>query len=106
LVPTAIRGALTICSQKKIEEIGVENNELKKIFTKLSELPKEKRLIPFSREDVELSIEQLQTLENNGVTYSEKEEYYMPEIYRAGLNFKLKTGARPRVLALSRKVLK
>jgi hypothetical protein len=58
------------------------------------------------RDQTGLTIEQVQTLENNGVAYLEKEEYYIPEIYRAGLGFKLKAGARPRVLALSRKVRK
>jgi len=38
--------------------------------------------------------------------YIIREEYYMGEIFRAGLNFKLKVGARPRVLPLSRKVQK
>ncbi|MFH0729487.1 MAG: ParA family protein [Pseudomonadota bacterium] len=104
LIPTAIRDALKACSKEKITEIGVENNDLKKIFTKLRELPAESRQIPFVREQVGLDIDQIQALENNGVAYGEKEEYYMPEIYRDGLGFKLKAGARPRVLALSRKV--
>jgi MinD-like ATPase involved in chromosome partitioning or flagellar assembly len=106
LVPTAIRGALQVCSKEKIEEIGVENGVLKEIFTKLRELSSECRQIPFEREQVGLSMDELKVLENNGVTYGEKEEYYMPEIFRAGLGFKLKAGARPRVLALSRKVRK
>lgn len=106
LVPAAIRGALQVCSKEKIEEIGVENSELKDIFAKLRELSDEHRQIPFEREQVGLSIDELKVLDNNGVVYSEKEGYYMPEIFRAGLEFKLKAGARPRVLALSRKVRK
>jgi len=106
LVPIAIRGALTKCSEEKIKEISVENSNLKEIFDKLRGLPVEKRQIPFVREQVDLNVDQIQSLENNGVAYGEKEEYYMPEIYRAGLGFKLKKGARPRVLALSRRVRK
>jgi len=106
LVPTAIKGALQVCSTEKINEISIENNELKEIFNKLRDLSQEYRQIPFVRDQAGLTIEQVQTLENNGVAYLEKEEYYIPEIYRAGLGFKLKAGARPRVLALSRKVRK
>ena len=104
LTPTAIRGALQACSKEKINEIGVENRELKEIFNKLRELNDEHRQIPFEREQVGLSIDELKALENNGVAYGENEEYYMPEIFRTGLGFKLKAGARPRVLALSRKI--
>jgi hypothetical protein len=106
LIPSAIRAALQFCSNEKIKEISIENIDLKEIFNKLRELPPENRLIPFTREQTGLTIEQVQTLENNGVAYLEKEEYYIPEIYRAGLGFKLKAGARPRVLALSRKARK
>lgn len=106
LVPTAIKSALQVCSTEKINEISIENNELKEIFNKLRDLSQEYRQIPFVRDQTGLTIEQVQTLENNGVAYLEKEEYYIPEIYRAGLGFKLKAGARPRVLALSRRVRK
>ena len=106
LVPAAIRGALTACSKEKIDEIGVENKTLKEIFATLRGQPEPNRQIPFERESVGLSIEEMKVLENNGVVYGEKDEYYMPEIFRAGLEFKLKAGARPRVLALSRKVRK
>ena len=104
LAPTAIRGALQVCSKEKINEIGIENNELKDIFNKLSELNNEHRQIPFLREEVGLTIDELKALENNGIAYGENEAYYMPEIFRTGLGFKLKAGARPRVLALSRKI--
>ena len=48
-------------------------------------------------------------LEEMGVIYEDKEKedterFYMPEIFREGLSFS-GTGARPRVLALKRKVL-
>ncbi len=104
LVPTAMRSALQMCSKEKIGEISVENSDLKTIFSKLRELSPDHRQIPFVREDVDLSVDQIQSLENNGVVYGEKEEYFMPEIYRAGLGFKPKAGARPSVLALSRKI--
>lgn len=40
---------------------------------------------------------------DNGVVIQEKDEYYMPEIFRYGLKFTLKSGARPRVLSLARR---
>lgn len=106
LVPTAIRGAIKVCSKEKIGEISIENNRLEAIFNKLKALDAAARMIPFDREQVQLTIDEMLTLENNGVVYKETDDYYMPEIFRDGLNFKLKAGARPRVLALSRKVRK
>jgi hypothetical protein len=39
LVPAAIRGSLTECSRKKIEEIKIENETLKNIFLELVPFP-------------------------------------------------------------------
>jgi hypothetical protein len=102
LVPTAIRGALPECSREKIEEISIENTALKNVFSRLRGLPEDSKQIPFTREQVGLNTEELQTLEDNGVVLREGEEYYMPEIFRLGLSFRLKSGKRPRVLTLVR----
>lgn len=103
LVPNAIRHALPECSENKIKEIEIENTALKNIFTKLRELPEATRKIPFTREETQLSTEEIKTLVNNGVVIREGDEYYMPEIFRLGLEFALKGGARPRVLYLARR---
>lgn len=101
LAPKAIRDALPECSKNKIKEIEIENTALKNIFTKLRELPEANRKIPFTREETQLSTEEITTLVNNGVVIREGDEYYMPEIFRLGLDFALKGGARPRVLYLA-----
>lgn len=103
LAPAAIRSVLPECSRKKIEEIEMENMELKAIFSKLRALPRETRQIPFTRADVSLQSEEIATLEANGVVLQEDNEYYLPEIFRLGLNFERAAGARPRILALARR---
>jgi cellulose biosynthesis protein BcsQ len=101
LVPQAIRNALEPCSRAKVEEIRLENPKLDEIFTKLESLPDGDRQIPFTRDQVNLTAEELKTLEDNGAVLREGEEYYMPEIFRPGLGFKLRRGARPRVMILA-----
>ena len=101
LVPTAIRTAIGECSKTKIEEIQSENPVLGGVFTRLTGLQDDKKQIPFTREQVSLDIDDLKILEDNGVVLREGEEYYMPEIFRLGLGFTLKTGKRPRVLSLT-----
>lgn len=104
LAPTAIRGALPDASKVKVEEIQIENTALKGIFTKLQGLGSESKKIPFTREDIGLSLDEMKILEDNGVVIREKDEYYMPEIFRFGLDFTMKAGARPKVLSLARRV--
>ena len=104
LAPTAIRGALPESSKEKVDEIQIENTALKGIFTKLKGLVDENRKIPFTREDIGLSLDEMKILEDNGVVIREKDEYYMPEIFRFGLDFTMKADARPKVLSLARRV--
>ncbi len=104
LVPTAIRNAVRTCSEEKIKEIKIENPTLGKIFDKLSTFTGEAKQIPFSRDQLGLEPNEVNTLETNGVLFRDGEEYYMPEIYRLALGFRLKAGARPRVISLSRRV--
>jgi MinD-like ATPase involved in chromosome partitioning or flagellar assembly len=107
LVPVAIRGSVGECSEQKIKEIEQENPRLGSILNKLkNETDPEKKGIPFRREEITLEANEIKILEDNGVILKEKEEYYMPEIFRRGLACKLKKGARPRVIYLSRRTRK
>lgn len=103
LVPSAIRNSIKECSIDKIAEIEQENETLKVIFAKLKALDPEERLIPFTQEQVGLSLDELAILEKSGAILRDEEEYYMPEIFRRGLAFNLKAGKRPRVLTLARR---
>jgi len=103
LVPNAIKGALPECSREKIQEIENENTSLKKVFAKLRDLPEANRKIPFIRDTIQLSLEEMKILEDNGVVIREKDEYYMPEIFRLGLGFLLTAAGRPKVIALARR---
>jgi MinD-like ATPase involved in chromosome partitioning or flagellar assembly len=102
LVPQAIRDAVAECSTEKIREISEENVQLKRIFEQLRLVPDESRSIPFTSEQVGLDAQDLLLLETNGVLVSYEREYFMPEIFRRGLDFRLPQGARPRVLAVAR----
>jgi hypothetical protein len=79
---------------------------LKDVFTKLRNLPEEKRKIPFAREQVLLTVEEMKILEENGVVIREKDDYYMPEIFRFGLGFSLTAAGRPAVMSLERRAAK
>lgn len=103
LVPAAIKGALPECSTEKIKEIELENNALKDVFTKLRDLLEEERKIPFTKEQLRLSLEEMKILEENGVIIREKDDYYMPEIFRLGLNFSLTAVGRPAIMSLARR---
>lgn len=102
LVPSVMRSVLLECSRKKIEEIEMENTILKGVFTKLRNLPPEKRQVPFAREDINLQSDEIKTLEDNGVVLHSGDEYYIPEIFHLGLGFKRKFGARHTQLLLAR----
>ncbi|MGI2904821.1 ParA family protein [Tolypothrix sp. VBCCA 56010] len=103
LVPAGIKGALPECSTEKIKEIELENNALKDVFTKLRDILQEERKIPFAREQLRLSVEEMKILEENGVIIREKDDYYMPEIFRLGLDFTLTAVGRPAIMSLARR---
>ena len=106
LIPKGIRGALPECSEEKITEIELENTALKNVFAKFRNLSQDQRKIPFRPEQLELSVEEMKILEENGVVIREKDNYYMPEIFRLGLEFKLTEGVRPAVMSLARRAAK
>jgi hypothetical protein len=103
LVPTAIREAIADCSKAKIEEISTEDRALRRIFDKLRAIPPDQKLIPFTADSVGLDSQELELLKLSGVVVADEGQYYMPEIFRRGLDFRLPRGARPRVLALARR---
>lgn len=103
LAPQAMRKALPECSSKKIEELGEENPKLGELLNRLRNLNQSRREIPFTRDQVEFSAEEMQLLEASGVVLRDDDGFFMPEIFRLGLGFSLKSGARPRVLTLARR---
>ena len=101
LVPPAIRGSLSPCSQKKIMEISEENLDLKRIFEKINEVSIDKKRVPFDQYDLDIEPIDLEILERNGVIGRDGEKYYIPEIFREGLGFILGKGARPKVVTMA-----
>ncbi|MEA1967075.1 MAG: ParA family protein [Thermodesulfobacteriota bacterium] len=110
LPPAAIRTAINGCSSHRVKELKQES----KTFQRWAEFleSKDELVIPFSKsllpDDSSSSFVELKQL---GVVYedtsasSEKFRFYIPEIYRLGLGFKFKTGARPKVLSIKRKAI-
>lgn len=103
LVPQSIRGTLPECGRKKIEEIEQENPSLKEVFRKLQEVKVDDRKIPFIPNKIDLSSTEVKLLEANGIVIRERDEYYMPEIFRLGLDFSFKGRGRTKVISLARR---
>ncbi|NEP58544.1 MAG: AAA family ATPase [Symploca sp. SIO2G7] len=103
LVPKAIRESFNECGQEKIKEIKQENKPLGDILEKLQNLRAEDKKIPFTRDDMELSQEEVKILVNNGAVISEGDDYYLPEIFRTGLGFTFKGRGRTKVISLARR---
>ncbi len=110
LSPQAIRSALTPCSQAKVSEAEEEYPKFKEWVHIVNNvyLPDQKSL-PFQLQSLNLETSTIRMLEEMGVIFEDRDKndvarYYIPEIFRAGLKFTLPIGARPRVLALKRKV--
>ena len=101
LASRAIRDAIEPCSNAKIEEIKQEIPRLKDIFTRLQQSTD--RRIPFDTASSGLKVQEIRFLENVGILFEDRGEYFMPEIFRLGLGFQLAQGARPRVLSLARR---
>ena len=109
LPPQAIRRSLQPCSEKKVNEAMEEYPAFRDWVVKVRNeyTPGQKR-IPFVAEDLNLDQVTIRMLEEMGVIYEDSAKdgiarYYMPEIFRAGLDFSLEKGSRPRVLVLKRK---
>ncbi len=108
LPPQAVRRAVEPCSKKKVAEAMEEYPEFKTWVEEARSYPDRK--IPFTLEQLKMDQAVVSTLEDMGVIYEDRAKegasrFYMPEIFRAGLDFSLDKGARPRVLVLKRKAL-
>lgn len=104
LPPSAMRRALPECSRDKIGALGQENPPVGDLLTRLSGLVPELRKVPFALESVGLSASEARLLEANGVLFREEGQYWIPEIYRHGLDFGVTGTGRPRVLAVAKLV--
>lgn len=99
LVPQAMRDALLVCSSRKISEIGEESPRIGEILGRLKSLETDLKQVPFKQDVVDLSIDDIALLESNGVVFREEDQYWIPEIYRHGLGFRV--AGRPRILAVA-----
>lgn len=102
LAPAAMRNALPKCSKQKIEAIRHENPPVKKLLDRLRDLDVDRKKVPFRLESVGLSSEEARLLDSNGVVFREGDQYWIPEIFRHGLNFTVQ--GRPRVVAMAKLV--
>jgi MinD-like ATPase involved in chromosome partitioning or flagellar assembly len=101
LAPGAIRAAVDNCSSGKVEEISQENAELKSVFSRLKDLPDSQRSNPLKRESLESN--DLDALKRNALLVEDGGDYYLAEIVRRGLNFRVDSGKQPRVMSLRRR---
>lgn len=110
LPPPAIRRALKPCSEEKVREAKEEYLAFKTwVEDTLRKYPATQRIIPFAVEDFDMDQKTVTLLEEMGVIYEDKQKeeikrFYIPEIFREGLGFSGQ-GARPRIVALKRRVL-
>lgn len=114
LPPRAIRAALEPCSKKKVQEAKEEDRKFREWFEQIENQENvSERKIPFTVGDLnDLNIDRstLAMLQEIGVLYEDQPKnkaprYYIPEIFRTGLGFRLDGGSRPRVLVLKRKII-
>lgn len=100
IMPSEIRDTVPKCSKEKISEVKQEYRNLSNIFEKLDELTSEKKIIPFTQNEIRLTPFEEKIMTDEGYLRNLGGEYYIPEIIRHGLNFKYTRGARPKVLSL------
>jgi hypothetical protein len=110
LPPQAIRRAIKPCSSKKVDEFGEEYPDFRAWVEKIRTISVRNRKIPFTADELQMAPATIKILKEIGVIYEDRgrddvSRFYMPEIFRAGLDFSLEKGARPRVLVLKRKAL-
>lgn len=100
LMPVEIRNAVSRCSKEKIDEIKMEYKMLNPIFSKLEELPVEKKKLPLNLGDDSLNAMEEKIMIQEGYLTRDGEKLYLPEIVRHALGFSYEKGARPKVLSL------
>ena len=110
LPPTAIRSAMYGCSSDRVKELKQES----KIFKKWAEglqtedvlfIPFSKSLLPDDSSTTLVELKKLGVIYEDPTDTTEDSRFYIPEIYRIGLGFKFKRGARPKVLSIKRKAI-
>lgn len=110
LAPESIRRAIPDCSREKVVEANAEIAPLKAWNNRMDANGLTDRRIPFSAEQMKLQPVELAALRELGVIYEDldpslgDERLFLPEIYRAGLNFD-PSGGRPKIQALLKKNL-
>lgn len=104
LSPSALKSALDECGKQKIIEI---KKEMPILEESLNALRESRKSVPLSFEDFsEPVLKNINLMEEFGLIYRDDEgKYYLPEIYRRGLELTLAKGARPKVVSLMRKAL-
>lgn len=110
LAPEAIRRSLNSCSQEKVNEAEKEIKPLKQWIGNLKSVSPDSKKVPFNSREVGLDLQLLTSLKELGVIYEDtdqpnEERFYLPEIYRTGLQFSSAVGGRPRVQALLKRNL-
>lgn len=103
LMPMEIRGAVSTCSNEKLEEVKQEYVALKPIFEKLEQIPAEEKSLPLDPNHARLSSLEEQSMIQEGYLKRDGDKYYLPEIARHALGFRYGKGARPKVLSLTLK---
>lgn len=110
LAPESIRRAIPECSREKVVEAIAEITPLKNWNRRMDDHHITDRRIPFSAASMQLHSTELTALRELGVIYEDldpnlgDERLFLPEIYRAGLNFD-SSGGRPKIQALLKKNL-
>jgi len=103
LSPPALRGALQQCGEQKIEEI---KQEVTMLVADLNKLKERSPSVPLTQQIIQsLKLENVAIFEEFGLLFQDGADYYLPEIYRQGLNLPLEGRARPKVVLLMRKAL-
>ncbi|PXL72619.1 ParA family protein [Klebsiella variicola] len=110
LAPEAIRRSLNSCSQEKVDEAEKEIKPLEQWMNNLKNVSPDLKKVPFNPQEVGLDLPLLTSLKELGVIYEDtdqpnEERFYLPEIYRTGLQFSSAVGGRPRVQALLKRNL-
>lgn len=98
--PAAIKGAVPLCSNDKIDEIKDEIEALKPIFDKLKAANRDVKKLPFTSDTFDLTRDEEDLLKQEGYLKIDNGKYYIPEIIRYALEFQYGKGARPKVLSL------
>jgi len=104
LSPRAMREAIGPCSKERVFETGEENPDLKRIFQKILSLTGDERELPwsYSRAHKLIGPDDTDILKENGVIFRSGDEFFVPELYRSGLNLYYSGRARRKVVTLMR----